>query len=55
MKSKKRTGSSSGRFTRGVKAGSKKRASVRRGARKAQEYSKVEISVPSQSLVDSLN
>ncbi len=55
MKSKKRTGTASSRFTRGVKVASKKRSGTRRTSRKSREYPHVTVNVPSRSFEDSLN
>lgn len=55
MKGKKRTGSASSRFSRGVKVGSKKRSGTRRNSRKPRETTDVEVNVPGRSLIDSLN
>lgn len=55
MKGKKRTGSSSSRFTRGVKGGSKKRSGTRRSSRKPRGISDLMVNVPGRSLIDSLN
>jgi len=55
MKSKKRTGSASSRFTRGVKVSSKKKSGTRRTSRRAGVTPQVEVNVPGRALEDSLN
>lgn len=55
MKGKKRKGTASSRFTRGIKVSSKKRSGTRRSSRKSRENPDVMVNVPSRSLEDSLN
>lgn len=55
MKSKKRKGTASSRFTRGIKVSSKKKSGTRRTMRRAGVVPEVEINVPNRSLEDSLN
>ena len=56
MKGKKRKGTASSRFTRGIKVSSKKRSGTRRtSSRRAGMTPDVEINVPGRSLEDSLN